>query len=260
MKFLIVIAALLLHKFVHFRDPEAARRWVYPYHRTIQLFLQSLRIDKMWVALLIELLLPILFLTIALFIFDRLFGEIGYHIVSLLVLWYCLGYGHLVPGHYQHKTVGQVLTIAYRSLFPLLFWFILFGPFIMTLYFLLSAFSLVSRILVEEDENQLAFIQTINQFRDILDWLPARLVGLCYALTGHFLPTIKAWVRDIFSGLSKEEALIGKWGALALDIESPDAPASHEDIKAALALTRHSLIVWVVAMALIESGILISFG
>ena len=79
-------------------------------------------------------------------------------------------------------------------------------------------------------------------FRELLDWLPIRLLGLWYALIGNFGPTFSYWLNNVISGVEKNHDIALHSGLLSIDAD--DIPATHADINendAALQLTDRAL-------------------
>src|SRR5207302_465146 len=84
----------------------------------------------------------------------------------------------------------------------------------------------------------------------ILDWIPARLTALSYALAGHFTPTF-TYLRRHFLQFTPSGKLSADAGLMALERDKYDGIlADAEENQAALTLVNHSLVIWIVVIAL----------
>jgi len=117
------------------------------------------------------------------------------------------------------------------------------------------------------------FAQAAQRLHAILDWIPARLVAVGYAVSGSFVDAIGNWRGSVGKTEKWEESsvqvlLASGMGALHLDAESlreapqdndvqggrkpgaADVQAEIAHIKAAQALVWRTLVAWVVIIAL----------
>lgn len=114
-------------------------------------------------------------------------------------------------------TVG-VLWRAQTNIFAVLFWFIFLGPAGAVLY----RFSrLLSEQTYVEDSTQIR--ETAVFWVSYLDWLPVRLLGLCFVLAGRFESTFKVWWSQIATGPKNNEAYLKACSHAALE-HSVDSP------------------------------------
>ena len=114
-----------------------------------------------------------------------------------------------------------------------MFWYFLFGPGGLIIYVVVSA-------LHAQLKEQKYFILV----QGILDWVPIRLVGLSFALAGHFGAVFKEVMKFLFQRVSDNQNQVVIFGELAL---STDATAT--------SLIKRTLIIWVVVMGLISLGV-----
>ena len=93
----------------------------------------------------------------------------------------------------------------------------------------------------------------VEKIQAIMDWLPIRLLGISFALVGHFSSVFSSWLNELTSGLSTSHRQISKWGMEALNGHSKEKSSSQE----AKMLVERALLLWLVALALISIGTVI---
>lgn len=154
------------------------------------------------------------------------------------------------PLEQARAVTGGVLVQANLRIFGVLFWFVVLGPVGAVLY---RAVTELSR-LTQQDNDE--FSWAARQLNEILDWLPARLVALGYALSGHFEAAVVGW-REATA--NKESWLVPAaqvlaatgTGALDLDQEIDDSMAWDQVLQSAMGLVWRTLILWVFVIALL---------
>lgn len=173
---------------------------------------------------------------------------------SLIVLLYCLDSFSIVEpqdiseglfGEEHERLVGSLLIQSNRNIFAVLFWFALLGPVGAVLYRLMD--------LMVQAETSLATLSPIVLVaRQILDWIPVRLVGLGCALVSHFREVMAVWLKDFFTRFDNNEHFLTKCGLIALKHEPDSQSFSIEDMRElSEALVDRTLVLWLVIMALI---------
>ena len=90
----------------------------------------------------------------------------------------------------------------------------------------------------------------------MLVWLPARLVALGYALSGHFDAAMEGWRKahsDHPQGTEGSEQVLVVTGTGALGVEAEDAAeeALQSPVRAAMRLVWRTLTIWLVALSLL---------
>ncbi len=112
----------------------------------------------------------------------------------------------------------STLWKANEQFFTVLFWFALFGPFAGFLYRLVNW----SRQLAEKGEGSAGCLslEITMLCQGILEWLPARLVALGYALmsTRYIKVTLAYWVDNLATSFQMNKQLLSQCGALALGL------------------------------------------
>jgi membrane protein required for beta-lactamase induction len=150
-----------------------------------------------------------------------------------------------------HRFVrSRVYYRSYERLFAVLFWFALGGA--------AGAFAYRLTVLDREAQREGEAALPILYW---LDWIPARLTALSFALIGNFDACYREW-RRLF-GYSKLPAvdLLERCGNAALDIGDPAIGEEEtteqliergsRQVEAVELLQRRTLVVWVVAIAVI---------
>ena len=207
-------------------------------------------------------------------------GQVGYLFISALVLWYCLGpedlrsvlnpyfaamerTDHHSAWEHIHEFVDaeageDAPTMARRvsswvfsqinsRYIAVLFWFVLLGPAACLFYRLANIFAdRVSR----EPGNESA--EPSAQLLMFLNWIPARVTALVFALVGDFMrgySVLHPYWRDGAANIEKMLLKTGL-GALALTEELPSDPLD-ENVQA-MALAERALILVVVLIALLS--------
>ena len=134
-----------------------------------------------------------------------------------------------------------------------LFWFALLGPLGAVLYRAVT--QLRQQCLQDQDE----FAWATRQLAEIMDWLPARLAALGFALSGDFEGAVARW-RDL--GTQQDQwlvpaaAVLSAAGAGALNLQDDETAGSDAVLwdrllTAALSLVWRTLFLWVVLIALL---------
>lgn len=199
-------------------------------------------------------------------------------VFSVAVLWFCLGPRDLdsdveawsqavetsddaraaelasaLGGGPDGKVCDGVLVQFNERCFAVLFWFALLGP--------LGAVLYRTAVLAEShpaDEGDAAFGAAATRLKGILEWAPARLAALGFALAGSFEEAITDWKAYYerkapeFWNMNADIIIAAGRGALRIGGEEEgDEPAA---VRAASALTLRALIVWVALLGLVTIG------
>ena len=149
-----------------------------------------------------------------------------------------------------------ILYQANARIFGVLFWFLLLGPLGALLY------RLANRTPLLEDANRdMNFYLSARQLISILDWLPARITAVCYAIAGSFEDALYGWRSyqesrfDEFSDSNTGTLVCTGSGAMRLTTLLEEANEELQDYshlpQAAMALVWRSLVVWLVIVGLL---------
>lgn len=145
------------------------------------------------------------------------------------------------------------LYIGLQRWFVVVFWFFVLGPGMALIYRLLH----VLRSVPATDENERGWIE---QWLEWLDWLPSRLLGLAFAVTGNFVECFRIWRENFFSKKSVRDLLViaAEQAVPAAIAGSDDLGGEHfvelaaNEIRELRDLLRRSAIFWLVILALLQ--------
>ena len=171
----------------------------------------------------------------------------------------------LVGGEVPAEPAGRVQAVAEsifveanRRIFAVLFWFIAFG--FMGLGPLGAVAYRLSSDLGRHGEGEGTFAEMARRWVDLLEWVPARLTAIAYALAGHFDDTLPVLKQYLFKGVGpageNNTELLKQAGAQSVSLEqglSPeiDATAISVLLGTATNLLLRTVVVWVVVLALL---------
>ena len=145
----------------------------------------------------------------------------------------------------------EILLQANIRMLGVFFWFILLGPVGAVLYRLSS---LLKANQQDEDDD---FANASRDLYKIMNWLPARICVLSYAVAGNFVDTMSYWngLSDLWLRDSEEFIVVSGVGALRYEQRmGRDEHDDEPDISAiqhALSLVKRAVIVWVVLLGLL---------
>jgi AmpE protein len=231
------------------------------------------------VKLVLILLLPlVIILLIQLLMVNLLFG-VPYFVFGIIVLLYCLGPACLssdieayldarslgdddealhyagtltettasaVPDQQTSDVTRAILHVANERIFSVLFWFVVLGPFGAVLY------RLVTHISKREEVDPL--VQSATLIQSMIAWIPAHLLAVGYALTGHFDGAFRAYQsrpHESDISLSNYDVLVTTGlGAL----RGQEVTDEISCIKGARDLVMRSIMVWIAVLALLTLG------
>ncbi len=242
MSFIIVLAALSLQYFLSLYSASYQVQWAEPYFHWMQKQFDVLTKGHGLFGV-FTFVVPIVVVLSLIFTFAyHVFGYVGYLVLSLALLWYCLDLRPL-----QNKGASsEVLFLAsYQSIFALLFWYYIFGPVGLAFYVVVKQLHGYVKSLAEQYPDLVKFAALTQ---GVLDWVPLRLVGLSFALVGHFGAVFKNWIKVLLQGVVTDQKSVVVWGDAALAGEAKEEGAARQ-------LVFRALLVWLVAMALVSLGL-----
>lgn len=266
MTFIMILVALIVERFFnwnHIRNWQ----WFSYYQRFLNKYISAWPKDLVLVFYIVPPLLLVALINTAL---TDLLYDVLKIIFGIIVLMYCLGPRNLwvevyaiindlhkedpksaveraqasfniAPTHSQdfHKNfTNAIFVAANQRIFAVLFWFAILGPVGAVLYRLI----------------QLCAAQSPRalQVQAFLDWIPARIFALTFALGGHFRDVITYWKKDAKYGLHTNEILLAECGMAALDVAHGDqVPEDGSAEKEALALLDRTFVIWLAFLAIV---------
>ncbi|EKE01440.1 MAG: hypothetical protein ACD_21C00132G0011 [uncultured bacterium] len=238
-----------------------------------------------WVAVFCVIVPVLLFLVLLHLVFGRGFFGLFDLILATLVLFFCIDardlknklaayFVNIEKGDF-HAAVSDVanfvgdvasdnsaelnravtkaiLLDSFERIFAGLFWFMVFGVYGAAAYCLVG---LLRKNALKVDSNYIELAKLAAQIQDALDWVPSRLVGVSYALVGDFNKGFGYFSKFLLSGLTGVKKFSVDSGLAALVVDPDGAKATVKENYAALDLINHTLIIWLIALALVLFGI-----
>lgn len=158
------------------------------------------------------------------------------------------------PAQTNRLLIQNILIRNNERLLAILFWFVLLGP--------AGAFMYRSTTQLKglEGDEREGFLEAVLRLQAILDWVPARITAVCYAVIGSFVDAIHNWrtQADMWGEdlRTRNQGVLVASGMGALRLE--DATAQEEDlelfcerIEDAQAMVRRTVIAWLAVFALL---------
>ncbi|OAH97967.1 hypothetical protein A1353_22300 [Methylomonas methanica] len=162
----------------------------------------------------------------------------------------------------RRATIESVLENGADAVFAPLFWFVLLGPFGALLYRFSNT---LDAMWGYKNQRYVNFGWAAARFDDLLNWLPARLTALSYALIGNTAQAINAWRTQarLLDSPNAGPVMTAGGGALMLQLGGPacyhgqikqkpwfggsQAPENY-DIKRACKLMYRTLLLWLIVI------------
>ena len=271
MTFIATLIALLMERYFHWQHLRQWS-WFMRYERWLSFRLQNLPNSvRLW----INVLPPVLIVgCISLLLSGILYGLFTL-IFGILVLLYCLGpqnlwvevcrYFHTInqkdsimdieaisttfsfpipetPQAFHYNFVSAIFIKANEKVFSVLFWFVVLGPMGAVLYRLIVIFN---------EHIELGLSTTALRVKQILEWLPIRVLTFLFALGGHFTQVFHIWKNHVSKNPAANESLLTECGIAALDVKELDQfPETGIAEKEALSLLDRAFVIFLVILAI----------
>lgn len=288
MKIVIILICLALARYAHTENALRQWHWFDRYLQILHRPLHEANSKSPWLGFALVMLPVLIALLLVLKFLNGHAHHIGQFLISILVLWYCLSVisikqdlasyhdalleegkqdtgkaaasllGNDPPSDKTQIPRAVTHAIFYQPLqriFGVLFWFVALGPVGALLYHMVIV---LREEAISGNSDALSLSHEAKLAQAVLDWLPARVVGLGYALAGHFAPTFAYWSKNLFVGLDQTPDYLSRCGMLALNAKETDPaiadPAEH---RAALALVARTLIILLASVLIFSLGMLV---
>ena len=155
------------------------------------------------------------------------------------------------PGELHTQVRRSILYMAFERWFAVVFWFYFLGPWAALFYRLLHLM-----LIQHSAESERALIR---DWLEWIEWLPARMLGLAFAITGNFVACFSVW-REYLAGFTAIPQLLAAYTERALTgmTADPEGDGSYFPERAAAelqeldALLARSAIAWLVMFALLQ--------
>lgn len=280
MTLIILLVCLFLQTFLNINEKLRGSHLFDRYIENTKPVLSKLGLNKGWPALVVLMLPLLILIAVASILFSHFWPL--YLLFGILVVLCCLDardlkihlsdYFAALSSNNINKTqieaelfvnhpVSQdkaqitravtegVFTRSLTDIFSVIFWFVVLGPFGAVLYRLSAA---LYQYTEKNDVDLVEIHQHATLLKNILDWIPVRLVALTFALIGHFGPVFALWVDRLGGGLNDNRAFIVDAGLTALNVDTLED--FHPDITenySALGLANRALWTWIIIIAVL---------
>lgn len=150
------------------------------------------------------------------------------------------------PSHSQgfHQALTKAIFIAANQrVFSVVFWFVVAGP-VGALFY--------RTIFISAHQSTTNVAMLAEKVKHVLDWVPARLFALFFALGGHFTQVFECWKKYAPLGLESNDVLLSECGVAALDVmKDGQLPEDGSAEKESIALLDRVFIILLVILALV---------
>jgi len=284
-----IVICLALEFFTNGLETYRSWRWLDTWLMKMKSLLHArIRWDGPW-GVLAVLILPLLLCVLLSLILDNVLLGIFELLFGILVLIYSLRYqpqdrlidevidaleaGELIRaneraekiiGHLPNaekdlvKQVSDAIFVNINDrMFAVMFWFALLGPAGAIMYRMVWLYSRQDR------PDEPGFMQSMRKLRDILDWIPVRLLIVGFAITGSFEEAIHEW-REAFQEGIEDLSVLHRYilihsgqGAIHIDRYLSNADETGADrfdvnaIRAARGLVLRTMLAWGIVVAVI---------
>ena len=288
MKIVIILICLALARYAHTENAVREWHWFDKYLQLLHRPLQEANAKSPWLGFALVMAPVLLGLLI---IWKLISGDMRHEIhfvISVLVLWYCLSVtsvkqdlasyhdalmdegtqdsgnaaasllGNTLPA--DQSQIPRAVTHAIfwqplQRLFGVLFWFIALGPCGALGYHMVIV---LREEAISGNSDALSISQEAKLAQAVLDWLPARVVAVGYALAGHFAPTFAYLGKHFFVGLDQTQDYLSHCGMLALNAKDTEPSlADQAEHRGALALVGRTLIILLALVLIFSLGMLV---
>ncbi|MDX1398064.1 MAG: regulatory signaling modulator protein AmpE [Oceanospirillum sp.] len=173
----------------------------------------------------------------------------------------------IVPGEkiqderqlYQ-RVFSRLVGINFQDFFLITFWFMWLGAEGALLARLMTLFCEKPSDHLSPQPAANAAVSKIKSVQYLFEWLPAKLMGLSFMLTGHFVHCSQQWISCLFNKKLSHEMLLTRsaLGALGEKVEdsakevlqaAQDNAHKDEQLQELESLLRRSSVLWVIAIA-----------
>lgn len=226
------------------------------------------------------LLIPVIGLHILLNILPTPLETLGVFLISVAVLFYCLGpkplfdsFSHYFQAMERGDVEAAFLSLQKESLaddlpegdqlvrnttrsilvesqiryFGVIFWFIFIGPVGALLYRLAHEYSTAC----EEEKNE-SHMEVLDSLIHILDWLPARLTSLFFLVTGDFMNGFYRLKDYIFDFNANNRHLICEVGIAALNLDMHSDEDDYKENRQVFSMINRTIIIYLIATILLS--------
>jgi AmpE protein len=239
---LVVFAIQRLTHWVHVKDLPA---WLLSYFDQTSHFLskhKSLKISIYIKTLLFLLPIPLVAGILSLWLAS--ISTLSAFCFNAIVFWYCLGDSRF-KRRFKVQSVDDLCISAYAEVFAVFFWFVILGALGAGFYYLTHTLIVY---LNNKKEKPVHLLHASQKIRATLDWVPIRLLGLSFALVGHFFIAASDWWHHLKGGLPQSQSLIIEYVEKATAFQGKNLNEKKEHV---LFLIERALWLWLIVFSVI---------
>ncbi len=218
-----ILICIALQRYFNLGANGYLRSWSESYVQGIWAILSALRLENGYVKLGAACIPIMILISVLQYLLHGIWFELPQFILNLVVLFFCIDFRKLPNS-----------LADYPTIFSVLFYYLILGPVGALVYVMLDCLN----------------IAEAGKVRNILDWIPGRLVGLSYALVGHFAHGFAYWRKHAMSELNYAREFASKSGMAALELGNANATiAEISENTATSELVSNALILWIAVIA-----------
>ncbi len=152
----------------------------------------------------------------------------------------------------EQEILASILVQANQSLYAVIFWFIVLGPFGAMLY------RLSAILKTKHQDIHGSYADSARHLNNIMNWPSTRLFALGNALAGNMIDALEDWEKNEDSSFTANEAVLTASGLGALQYYPESDRVDNEDksywIRTTQALINRTLIIWLTILGLMTIG------
>lgn len=242
MKLLVILLCVGAQRFLHLTSYGRHLDWFKSYFEWLSKKVELVNQGHPLMGLCVVLLPLILLVTIVFALVYHLFGGLGNLILSVAFLWYWLDARDYIKYPLGADSSGEdYIEHTFTTVFGVLFWYFLFGPIGLALY--VSVIQMRHYLATHENAAKDSLYDYAAKLLGILNWVPARLLALTYALVGHFTASISTVLKGLGLGINSDHQYLVDCAKASLQNPS--------DAGETIQLIERAALVWLVVLALL---------
>jgi cobalamin biosynthesis protein CobD/CbiB len=245
---IIIFICLAIQKYLNFYSLSFNYCWVSWYQKIIVGWFSAKLSSTPILNFLLLTIVPALFIAIIFTVIYHVFDALGYWLLSAVLLWYCLDFKDPETSGDGCCNIDSGIVSYFHKVFVIIFWFFIGSWWL--------AFYMVARDVEAygDKENDARACFVINRkLLSLLDWIPARVLGLSLALTSSFSCVFPKWVVDLKKSYQDTSNCLVSWFEAVI----PKDGEADATLSKLTSLLRYSLILWLIVMlALSVAGVL----
>jgi AmpE protein len=246
-RLLVILIVFGIHRLTHWVHEDGCPGWVSAYFEKIRHALSREKTfqQSVYLILLIQLFpIPLLLAALSCFALFFPMSILMMLCLNVLVLWYCLGDSRFKRCR-DTASIDHLFRLAYSDVFAVIFWFTVLGMPGASFYYL-------TRCMVwyvnQQASKSAQSLDAGQKIKNLLDWIPVRLLGLSFALVGHFFIAASDLLRHLKGELNANAKLIAAFGEKAMALNDQQSTAVKKE--RALFLIERALWLWLIVLGL----------